>query len=243
MGYIFKGNLFCTVINVINVNGTHISKSLHSLLSLLSPTPCVLHGINIQVKQRSKRGKAEARSWEIDYWLCIWGLCLCKESPAQTRNSVTPSSSSWDGHQAFHASPEPPSTVPCRPDLWFPSLDSPSTAVPQLGSRKEKNPKLQSSVSYIVWLLPDAFSPLLSPLCIARGWLQRRYGEARAHHLTPLARHPAHRCFGFGGFEAPSASTSSSAGHCQQKSFQMRQSSSLLEEMADTRLFTQTRFL
>lgn len=33
MGYVFKGNLFCNVINVISVNGAHISKSVCLLLS------------------------------------------------------------------------------------------------------------------------------------------------------------------------------------------------------------------
>lgn len=33
MGYVFKGNLFCNVINVISVNGAHTSKSVHILLS------------------------------------------------------------------------------------------------------------------------------------------------------------------------------------------------------------------
>lgn len=217
MGYIFKGNLFCTVINVINVNGTHISKSLHSLLSLLSPTPCVLHGINIKLKQRSEREKAEARSWEIDYWLCIWGLHLCKESPAQTRDSVTPSSSSWDQHQAFCVTPEPPSTVPC-------SILQTCPLVPQSGfskhccaasgQQKREAPKITTHGVCLAHCMTSSwciFFPLLSPLCIARGWLQRRYGEASAHHFASLTRHPAHRCFGFGGFEAPSASTSSNA--------------------------------
>ena len=31
MGYVFKGNLFCNVINVISVNGAHTSKSVHIL--------------------------------------------------------------------------------------------------------------------------------------------------------------------------------------------------------------------
>lgn len=133
----------------------------------------------------------------------------CRALPGLIRlagrySAVTPSLASWDQHQALPAAPEPPGCgailhpidLPWASPVFPFLLASPrATTAGAAESRSTQNHSPQGMPGiHIVWILPAAFFPCLSLLGIAGTWLQRGYGEVKAHHVTSLIMPPTHPC-------------------------------------------------